>query len=241
MVGGAGTPGMMTALVERGAIQVGAWVDLDSPEAHHLQVRRASAGQEIRLLDGAGGRGLGRLALDRKGARVEVLESTSVPRPVGLRLAVGAGDRDRFGWLVEKSAELGVTDVIPLETDRTANVSSRVRREHIDKLARRGLEAIKQSGSAWAPVVHPPAGLADLLAGAPRLRLTAEQGAGGFPAIPGADEVDCLVGPEGGWTQGEMALMKAAGCRFVSLSVNTLRFETAALAFTVLVQNLRAT
>lgn len=228
---------MISALVEAGSIQVGASLDLDPSEAHHLQVRRVTSGEQIRLLDGAGGVGLGLLTLDRKASRVEVLEATTVSRPPVLRLAVGAGDRDRFGWLIEKAAELGVSDVIPLETERTANVSSRVRSEHIGKLARRGLEAIKQSGSAWAPVLHQPVRLGGFLAAdGTRLRLVAELGNGGMPALGAADPVDCLVGPEGGWAPAEIATMRESGCHFVSLSPNTLRFETAALALAVLVQ-----
>ena len=46
--------------------------------------------------------------------------STRVPRPAELTLAVGAGDRERFAWLVEKSVELGATTVVPLETEHTA-------------------------------------------------------------------------------------------------------------------------
>ena len=50
-----------------------------------------------------------------------------VPPPPPLCLAVGAGDRDRFAWLVEKAAELGATRVVPLETERTAGVANRLR------------------------------------------------------------------------------------------------------------------
>ena len=65
-------------------------------------------------------------------------------------LAVGAGDRDRFGWLVEKAAELGVTTLVPIETARTTGVATRLRGKHLEKLRRQALEAIKQSGAPWA-------------------------------------------------------------------------------------------
>ena len=50
-----------------------------------------------------------------------------------LILAVGAGDRERFGWLVEKAVELGVTEVIPLNTVRTRHVASIQRRRGHDE------------------------------------------------------------------------------------------------------------
>ena len=48
--------------------------------------------------------------------------------PPPLTLAVGAGDRERFGWVVEKAVELGVTAVVPLETERTAAWRRKIRR-----------------------------------------------------------------------------------------------------------------
>ena len=50
--------------------------------------------------------------------------------PPELTLAVGAGDRERFAWLVEKAVELGVTAIVPLETERTAGVATRLRAAH---------------------------------------------------------------------------------------------------------------
>ena len=231
---------MLTALVEQGMVKVGALLDLDPAEAHHLQVRRASSGDQIRLLDGRGGIGAGILSLGRKEARVEVVSAQQVPRPAALTLAVGAGDRERFTWLVEKAAELGVTDVLPLETERTVNVSSRIRPAHIDKLQARTLEAIKQSGTPWATTVHAPVPLVDALArkGEGR-RLVAEMGGHPIPRLDASEPVTCFVGPEGGWSEEEMTRLQRAGCTFIGLSANILRFETAALALAVLIQQQR--
>jgi len=229
---------MITALVEPGIVRVGALLELDSAEAHHLQVRRVESGERIRLLDGRGGVGMGVVSLNRKQARVEVVEAVQIERPPTLALAVGGGDRDRFSWLVEKAAELGVTDLIPLETERTANVGTRVRDSHIEKLQSRALEAIKQSGAAWAPAVHDPLTLAEVL-DAPGLKLVAEQGSLPLARFDANQEITCLIGPEGGWTARETDLLAERGCTFVRLSPNVLRFETAALALAVLVQDRR--
>jgi 16S rRNA (uracil1498-N3)-methyltransferase len=231
---------VITALVDTGMVRVGALLELDSAEAHHLQVRRVGSGERVRLLDGKGGVGIGVVSLGRKEARVEVIEATQVPRPATLALGVGGGDRDRFAWLVEKAAELGATDLLPLETERTANVSSRVRSAHVDKLQARAFEAIKQSGAAWAPAVHQPLTLNEVLA-APGLKLVAEQGSLPLAQFDANQDITCLIGPEGGWTARETDLMAESGCTFVRLSPNVLRFETAALALAVLVQDRRQT
>lgn len=231
---------MIAALVRPGMVRVGALLELDSAETHHLHVRRAASGDQIRLLDGSGGVGRGMVSIGRKEARVEVIEAIQVPRPPILALAVGAGDRDRFGWLVEKAAEVGATDVLPLETARTFHVSSRVRPAHVDKLRARALEAIKQSGAPWAPAIHPPATLSEVLALPDRgLVLVAERGSPSLPPLAPRQAVTCLVGPEGGWTGEEIQVMVEAGSTFVRLSSNIFRFETAALALAVLVQDRR--
>lgn len=229
---------MITALVEPGMVRVGALLELDSSEAHHLQVRRVASGERLRLLDGHGGIGVGVVSLNRKQARVEVIEASQVERPIMLALAVGGGDRDRFAWLVEKATELGATDLVPLETERTANVGTRVRAAHVEKLQARALEAIKQSGAPWAPVVHPPATLMEVLQ-SPGLKLVAEQGSLPLARFDANQEITCLIGPEGGWTARETDLLAEHGSTFVRLSPNVLRFETAALALAVLVQDRR--
>ena len=87
-------------------------------------------------------------------------------RPAELTLAVGAGDRERFGWLVEKAVELGVTRVVPLETERTAGVPA-IRDAHLTSCAARRSRRIKQCGAAWAPRWRSPLPLAAFVASAP--------------------------------------------------------------------------
>lgn len=228
---------MIAVLVEPGIIKVGALLSLDPSEVHHLEVRRAESGDRVRILDGRGTIGLGTVSLGKREARVEVLEARRVEPAARLTLGVGAGDRERFGWLVEKCAELGVSEIIPLLTERSANVASRVRAEHIEKLARRGLEAIKQSGNPCAPVVREPVSLAQFARGVQtEVKLVAEQGAGPIGALGADGAVTFLIGPEGGWTDDEMMLLGNAGFRAVKLGTFTLRFETAAVAAVVSVQ-----
>jgi 16S rRNA (uracil1498-N3)-methyltransferase len=153
-----------------------------------------------------------------------------LPRPAALTLAVAAGDRDRFSWAVEKAAELGVTTLMPLETERTAGVATRVRPQHLEKLRRTALEALKQCGSAWACEVTEPLALAELAARPLEgTGWVADASAGPAPPTGGAP-LTVVVGPEGGLTTGERDLLRAAGYLPVALGPHTLRFETAAVA-----------
>jgi 16S rRNA (uracil1498-N3)-methyltransferase len=198
-------------------------------EDHHLRVRRARDGDRVGLRNGAGLVGSGRLRRDGTGWRVEVEERDVVSQRPGVTLAVGAGDRDRFEWLAEKATELGVAALIPVETELTAAVATRIRPQHVAKLRRRALETLKQCGAAWVPEISPPVPLATLLARplAGERWLADASGASASAVSPAAT---VLVGPEGGFTPAERAAALAGGFCPVRLGPYVLRFETAALA-----------
>jgi 16S rRNA (uracil1498-N3)-methyltransferase len=231
MVGGGGAPGMIAVLVPPGGVAPGEVVPLAPAEAHHLRVRRAGEAVAVGLRDGQGLVGSG--VLRGEGGAIEVLveRAERLPPPLPLRLAVAAGDRDRFGWLVEKATELGVTETVPLETERTAGVASRVRQPQLERLRRRALEAVKQCGAAWAPTVREAASLEGFLARPPEgLRWLADVGGEAPPPGFGAGALTVLVGPEGGLSGVELERIRAAGFRPVRFGAQVLRFETAAIA-----------
>lgn len=221
----------MHVLVPQGALVVGRRLPLDAVEVHHLRVRRAVAGTTVRLLDGAGGVAEGALVLGRNEAAVEVGAVHAVPAPLPLALAIGAGERDRFAWLVEKAAELGVTEIIPLETEHTRGVASRLRGGQVERLRRRALETIKQCGSAWAPRIAEPVELQAFVETArPGVRWLAAIEGTLPPSTIASGAVTIVVGPEGGFTAEERWALESAGYQPVRLGEHVLRFETAALA-----------
>jgi 16S rRNA (uracil1498-N3)-methyltransferase len=221
---------VITLLVPHG-VAAGGREQVDEAEQHHLRVRRAADGERVALRDGLGLVGTGRLVGSGRAWLVEVETVERHPRPAELTLAVGAGDRERFAWLVEKAVELGATAVVPLETERTGGVASRLRQNHVARLRRHALEAIKQCGAAWALEVETPTTLAEL-AGRTGAGFRWLADATGAPP-PGSLEgrpVTVVVGPEGGLSDAERSVLAAAGYRSTALAPYTLRFETAALA-----------
>jgi 16S rRNA (uracil1498-N3)-methyltransferase len=221
----------MRVLVQRGSGEAGNRASLDESEAHHLRVRRAREGEIVEILDGAGLRGTGRLVQTGKQWAVEVQSARHESRPAELTLAVAAGDRDRFSWMVEKAVELGVTRIVPLETARSSGVATGIRDAHLRRIRRQALEATKQCGVAWAIEVEEPLSLDEFierpLAGLGWLA----DGSGAPPrtTLQGS-ALTVVIGPEGGLTDGERSGLVAAGYLPVVLSPHTLRFETAALA-----------
>jgi 16S rRNA (uracil1498-N3)-methyltransferase len=239
-VGGRGGAAVITVLVPQGVVTPGAGVGrrerLDDAEQHHLRVRRALEGERVALRDGAGLVGIGRIAIVGKAWEVEVENAERQARPAALTLAVGAGDRERFGWLVEKAVELGATRIVPLVTARASDVATRVRDSHIEKLRRQALEATKQCGAAWAVEVDEPASLAGFIERSeigrhePDLRWLADAAGDAPPATLDDVAVTIVIGPEGGLEDQERAALLGADFRPLALAAHTLRFETAALA-----------
>ena len=223
---------MIRLLAPVGTLAAGSVVALDEDESRHLTVRRAEPGREVQLLDGAGTRAVGQLSRGGGGAwSVTVGEVYREPRPVPVTLAVGAGDRDRFGILVEQATQLGATRIVPLLTEHTVGVSTRLREGHLDRLRRRGREALKQCGSAWAPEIADPQDLTAFLADLPPgARWLADPDGGSRPGLQATDPLTVAVGPEGGFTMAEQRALRAAGFLLVRLGRYLLRFETAALA-----------
>lgn len=239
-MGRGGASRVITVLLSPAEYAAGDRVAVDPDEAHHLEVRRARDREVVAFVDGAGRRGQGRLILGHGAPAVAIDSVVIEPAPAGLVLGVGAGDRDRFSWLAEKAAEIGVTELAPLDTDRTTGVATRVRAQHVGKLQRRAREALKQSGNAWAPSLRDPEPLARFLSRATGGRWLLDAGGEPAPLAIEPGPVFLLVGPEGGLTAAERAAAIAAGFRPTTVGPHVLRFETAALAGAILLQRARA-
>ena len=235
----------MRVLIPAGGRPPGGWaaghlVGLDDNEVHDLRVRRARDREIVELLDGTGLRGTGRLVQTGNQWAVEVQSAQQESRPAELTLAVAAGDRDRFSWMVEKAVELGVTRILPLETARSSGVATGIRDAHLRRLRRQALEATKQCGVAWAVQVEEPLSLDDFrgrpLTGPGWL---ADRSGAPPPTRLGGNAMTVVIGPEGGLTDAERAGLVAVGYLPIVLGPHTLRFETAALAAAALATTAR--
>lgn len=209
---------------------------LDGPEAHHLAtVCRLRPGSEVCLFNGDGGEYPARIVqVARRQVDLEILRVDRPERelPFTLELAVSLPKGDRVQFLVEKLTELSVTSFVPLLCQRSTAHPRDGKRE---KLERYVIEASKQCGRnvlmrigesmAWERYVG---------AGGPaELRIIAHPGrAEGLEMLiakPTPSTIRLAVGPEGGFTDAEIALATANGWRTVSLGPRILRVETAAI------------
>jgi 16S rRNA (uracil1498-N3)-methyltransferase len=210
-------------------------VVLTGPEAHHLTaVRRARPGDAVCLFNGDGAEYPAVVAeVAKKQLTLDVTGRRNPSRELGFRLEVAAPlpKADRGDFLVEKLTELGVNRFTPLRTRRSV---VHPRETRLDKLERAVIEASKQCGRNTLMAVGPLTAWEDYCRrdDLPARRLLAHPGGEGVQ--PTAEDVAVAVGPEGGFTDEEVALARAAGWRLAGLGPRVLRVETAALALAVL-------
>jgi 16S rRNA (uracil1498-N3)-methyltransferase len=210
-------------------------VILDGPEAHHLAtVLRTHPGDAVCLFNGDGAEYPAIVAeVGKKRVTVTVTGRQTPVRELGFRLevAVPLPKGGRADFLIEKLTELGVTRFVPLRTQRSV-VHPRVTR--LDKLERAVIEASKQCGRNTLLELGALTTWEDYLHGgeSPARRLLAHPGH--EPIGPGSGDVTAAVGPEGGFTDDEVAQAVAAGWRVVGIGPRILRVETAAVALAAL-------
>ena len=191
-------------------------VDLDGPEAHHLAtVCRVRPDDAVCLFNGDGHEYPARVVeVAKRRITLEVTAVESPPREVGYRLEVAAplpkGDRAQF--LLEKLTELGVTSFTPLQTMRSV---VQPREAKLEKLQRHVIEASKQCGRNVLLQVQP---LIEWKAfcvspSLPPLRFVAHPNAERGTQSAERGDIVFAVGPEGGFTEEEIAQALAVGWR----------------------------
>jgi 16S rRNA (uracil1498-N3)-methyltransferase len=216
-------------------------VQLDEPTSKHvISVLRMEKGEELLLTDGKGLKAKAVIADDnRKRCLVHITErQTELPLMPKVSIAISlVKNAARFEWFLEKAAEIGVTEIIPLICARTEKEKFRA-----DRLQGILVSAMLQSQQSWLPLLREPLPFADVLIRESAQRFIAhceERVKQPLPAqvAPGADRL-ILVGPEGDFTPGEIEDALSAGFRPVSLGETRLRTETAGMTAAVLLRNL---
>ena len=223
-------PKSLPRLFVRAQLGEGVGVDLDAGQANYLgNVMRLGEGAELLVFDGSSGEWLARISeAGKKRMALTVERRTREPEAIpDVWLAFAPVKRTQTDWLVEKATELGVAKLIPVITQRT--IAERVKLARLRSIA---IEAAEQCGRTRLPTIDVPVSLAQFLKQADRAIYFADEG-GGEPAAsafkPGPAVI--LTGPEGGFTDDERAVIRAAPNAIpVSLGPRILRAETAALA-----------
>jgi 16S rRNA (uracil1498-N3)-methyltransferase len=179
------------------------------------------------------------------------MESVETREPsLQIHLLLSIVKFDRFEWCLEKATELGVTEITPLasaRTDKALIAAAGKRRSRWEKIL---LESAQQARRLRPPILHfadetatgksarasiiiRPADALAQSAAACRVLLSEHSGAKPMRDVLSlyAEPWAALaIGPEGGWTDDELAAARTAAFTEVSLGENILRTETAAIA-----------
>ncbi len=166
-----------------------------------------------------------------KAAILGTITGTTVGKPLRPHITVCAAvtKRDTFEWMLQKCTEIGASAFIPLMTERVVKKVKDVPARWHEILR----EASEQSGRMMLPVLHDPMTLTAALEHmktADRYVLHEAGGqATGFPKIREMDHVAIFLGPEGGFSPGEIEKAVLANIPIVQLGSLVLRAETAAV------------
>jgi 16S rRNA (uracil1498-N3)-methyltransferase len=210
----------------------GGRVILDESAGRHVRVLRLGPGDAVVLFDGKGRTAAARVeSVDEQvscQAEAPVLGATRRARLV-LMLAVPKGTK--LDDCVRMATELGADEIALMQSERTVPRWDAERsRSRLDRLTRIAIEASAQCERDDVPIVHAPRTCAAWLKDVPIEAQGVLFGARAhgplvLDRIP--TELWCAVGPEGGFTNEEIALFKRAGFSFASLGTRVLRVETA--------------
>jgi 16S rRNA (uracil1498-N3)-methyltransferase len=202
----------------------------ETPLLHQWKsVFRLKGEDQVILLDNSGFEYVCEIKiLSRKEANLVVIEkrkSLNVPiREVYIFASLIK--KDRFEWILEKGTELGVSHFVPVISDRSENKNLNL--ERAKKII---TEASEQSGRGTLPVIHKVLKLDDALTAFPiPLVVLHTNGDKNISLFEGDNRVGVFIGPEGGWSEGDLELLKKYSVPLVKLGEQTLRAETAAIA-----------
>lgn len=220
--------------ISRGQVRL-----LGEDEKHIKTVLRAREGEEVTLCDGEGMDYLCRIASLERGVLLDVLEKTPCEAEPEIKLTLyqGLPKADKMEWIIQKCVEIGIDRIVPMATERAIVKLDKKEGKKLERWQKIAEAAAKQSGRGkipevsqrvlkFAEAVEEAAGLDG--AAIPYEKET-ENGLRQFASGFSGKTAGIFIGPEGGFSEDEIALAKEKGIRPVSLGKRILRTETAGM------------
>lgn len=207
----------------------------DDAAAHVGRVLRMQAGDELQLFNGDGNNYAATIEqAGKKQVIVRVSASAANPTESALYLHLGQviSRGDRMDFAIQKAVELGVAAITPLFSERCG---VKLDGERLQKKQQQWqkivISACEQSGRSVVPQVHPAQPLVSWLSEPTKdLKLTLHPWADDtIKTLTPSNHIRLMIGPEGGFSDQEMAAASQAGYRGIQLGPRVLRTETAAL------------
>ena len=175
------------------------------------------------------------VSLGKKTLEFRVLKTSKIKThsPLKLSLAFSLIKKDNTEWIIQKCPELGVSEFIPLISDRSEKKGFNL--ERAQKIC---IEACEQLGRGDVPKIHESQTLAEFLNTERRKVIVFHTEGNNFESdLDSSPELVACIGPEGGWSERELKMFKEKNTSIVSLNTPILRAETAAVAIVALLLN----
>lgn len=216
---------------------------LDRAQAHYVgTVMRRQVGDEIVLFNGRDGEWLGSLQEVKKGHALVHLVEQLRPQTEGpdIQLWFSPVKKIQNALIVQKATELGVREIIPVQTIRTN--ADRLRH---DKAHLQAIEAAEQSERITVPVIHDTQKLDQVLKNVEpdrqlifcHERYDDKSALSVLESLKDGNKWAILVGPEGGFTDDEREKIRSCDqTHTISLGPRILRAETAVISAITLLQ-----
>jgi len=221
---------------------------VEGDEVKHIRkVLRLKAGDEISVFDGLGNKFEGDIVeegLSSVVVRVKSVHSSKSDSPLEVTLSQSLLKGEKMDYLIQKATELGVGEIIPFLSSRSVPLLEKARRlkrhQRWEKIA---IEASKQCGRGIVPRIKSLQDYSEMLQKASpdalRLILWEREGTKLKEILERSKErkrIFFVVGPEGGFSEGEVDEAKGAEFIPVTLGRRILRAETASLCFLSILQ-----
>ena len=219
-------------------------VVLPREEGEHLtRVLRLGVGDSVSVFDGRGHEFLARIASAvRRDVRVQLISRVepAVEPAVPLTLVQAALKGDKMDDVIRDAVMLGAAAIQPIVTKRTeTTVATLLKSARVERWRRVALASVKQSRRAVLPDVRVPLTIESFLDEPPtalRVMLvepSASKDVDSLSALTKSHappDAAILVGPEGGWSDQELAAARHSGVRLVTLGHRTLRADAVPIA-----------
>ena len=195
---------------------------------HAVKVLRLKAGDPLKITDGKGKIFNAKVTkISKSACDFEIINSITVPKKNhSIHIGVAPTKNiDRIEWFVEKVTELGVDEISFVHSQ-----NSERKVINLERIQKKAISAMKQSGQAWLPLIHPIQPLKNIYSVRQSNKFIAYVDQANpmhlKEAKPNGQYI-VLIGPEGDFTQEELAFTTNHGYQKVSLGKTTLRTETA--------------
>ena len=219
---------------------------LDEFSSHHaLRVMRVKVDDLLILFNGDGFEYRGRVSdINKKTINIEILskEKNNNESPININLFQSISSNEKMDMVIQKATELGVSSIQPIFTSRSTVKLS------LDRIKKRlihwrqvSISACGQSGRSKIPTIKSPIGFDRFVEGITTNSLNLllhpdnSKESSNLPNKYSGD-INIFIGPEGGFSQDEVLLLKKQNCINIQLGSRILRTETAPLAIIAILQ-----